>query len=248
MEASEAPVSRWSRAVALVGAMAYPTILSWAYFVAVAGPGDEPARANGMMKAVYGGGKALQFLLPLLCARLWEGRWPKPAAPRFRGLAFGVGFGVLVGTAMLLLYHGWLERSPILQSTPAQVRAKVAEFDMATPARFLLLAGFLSVIHSLLEEYYWRWFVFGHLRPLIPVNAAILLSSLAFMAHHVVVLAVYLPGRFWTAAVPLSLCIAVGGAVWAWLYQRTGTIYSAWVSHMLIDGAIMVVGYRMLFG
>jgi membrane protease YdiL (CAAX protease family) len=99
----------------------------------------------------------------------------------------------------------------------------------------------------LLEEYYWRWFVFGWLRRQTPLLVAQLLSSLAFMAHHVVILAVFFPGRFWTAAVPFSLCIAGGGFVWAWIYERSGSIYAPWLSHLLIDAAIMAVGYDLLF-
>jgi membrane protease YdiL (CAAX protease family) len=67
------------------------------------------------------------------------------------------------------------------------------------------------------------------------------------MAHHVVVLAVYFPGRFFTAALPLSLGIAIGGMFWCWLYERTGSIIATWVSHFLIDGAIMIVGYDLAF-
>ncbi len=67
------------------------------------------------------------------------------------------------------------------------------------------------------------------------------------MAHHVIVLGVYLPQHFFTAALPFSLCVSLGGAMWAWLYQRTGTIYSCWVSHLIIDAAILTVGYDMVF-
>ena len=208
-------VPHWSRATALIFAMAYPTALSWMYFVVVARPTDGPAQANLLMQVTYSAGKTFQFLLPIICVLIWERRWPRPAAPNFRGLLFGVAFGLLVAAAALGLYHGWLAHSPLLRNTPAMLRAKVTEFGMATPLGYCVLAGFISVIHSLLEEYYWRWFVFGYFRHLVPVSAAILLSSLAFMAHHVVVLAVYLPGQFWTAAVPLSLCIAGGGVVWA---------------------------------
>ena len=76
----------------------------------------------------------------------------------------------------------------------------------------MLLAGFISILHSLLEEYYWRWFIFGELKQYVPLVMAITLSSLAFMAHHVIVLYVFLPGEFLTAVVPFSLCIGVGGA------------------------------------
>ena len=70
-------------------------------------------------------------------------------------------------------------------------------------------------------------------------------SSLAFMAHHVFVLAYYFPGRFWIAAVPFSLGVAFGGGLWAWLYHRFQSLYAPWVSHLLADAAIMVIGYDM---
>jgi membrane protease YdiL (CAAX protease family) len=149
---------------------------------------------------------------------------------------------------MLGLYFGWLRHATLLKETPAKVLGKLEEFGLSFPAGYLGLGFYVAVVHSLLEEYYWRWFVFGRLRRLTSFAPAAALSSLAFMAHHIVVLAVYLPGYFWTAVVPFSLAIAVGGAVWAWLYEKTGTIYSAWLSHLLIDGAIILLGYDLLQG
>jgi membrane protease YdiL (CAAX protease family) len=64
----------------------------------------------------------------------------------------------------------------------------------------------------------------------------------------VIVLAVYLPGYFWAAVVPLSLCIAVGGLMWAYLFEKTRSIYAAWLSHLLVDLAIFAIGYDILAG
>ena len=64
----------------------------------------------------------------------------------------------------------------------------MAEFGMGTPARYVALAAFLAVAHSLLEEYYWRWFVYGRLRRYVPMAVAMAVSGLAFMGHHVIVL------------------------------------------------------------
>ena len=47
------------------------------------------------------------------------------------------------------------------------------------------------------------------------------------------------PGRFWSAAMPFSLCVAAGGVAWAWFYHRYQTLYAPWMSHMLADAAIM---------
>ena len=98
-----------------------------------------------------------------------------------------------------------------------------------------------------MEEYYWRWFVFGWLKRWTPLWVAIAVSSVAFMGHHIIILNKYFPGRFWTAALPFSLCVAVGGAVWAWLYHRTQSLYAAWVSHAVIDAAIFAIGFQMVW-
>jgi uncharacterized protein len=148
---------------------------------------------------------------------------------------------------MFALYFAALRGSPLLTQTPAKIAAKLALFHAATPARYLLLAVFLSVIHSFLEEYYWRWFVYGQLRKSVPLGPALALSSLAFMGHHVIILAVYFPGRFFSLAVPFSFCIAIGGAVWAWIYEREGNLLAPWLSHLIVDAAIFTLGYSMVF-
>jgi membrane protease YdiL (CAAX protease family) len=234
---------------ALVFAMVFPTLMAWTYFVALAAPASAGrAAANPAIQAAYGVGKVIQFTFPLVYLGLYDRRSLRLARLQFRGLALGAGFGVLVAAAMLLLYHLTLADALIRMGTREQVRAKVEEFGAGAPGGFIALALFISVAHSLLEEYYWRWFVFGRLWRLLALGPAILFSSLAFMAHHVVVLYVYLPGHFFAAAVPFSLGVAAGGAVWAWLYARTGSIYAAWVSHLIVDAAIMAVGYDLLFG
>jgi membrane protease YdiL (CAAX protease family) len=233
-------------AAAVVFALVFPALMTWLYFVVLATPAAGDA-GNAAMQAVYKGGKVLQFTFPLLAVVGLERRWPRPLRPTTRGLAFGVGFAALVAVTAFGLYFGLLQHSTAFAQAPAMLRGKLSEFKLATPLGFLGLAAFICVPHSLLEEYYWRWFVFGYLRQLVPLWPAIVLSSLGFMAHHVVVLGAFFPEHFWTAALPLSLGVAIGGGVWAWLYDRTGSIWAPWLSHLLIDAAIMVIGYVMLF-
>ena len=113
----------------------------------------------------------------------------------------------------------------------------------ASPVWFVVLGGFLTIIHSRLEEYYWRWFVFGELQRLIPVGAVVV-SGFAFMAQHVVVLASYVSNALGCSACPWESPWRHGLGL---LYPRTGSIWSAWLSHLLIDAAIMIVGYDIAF-
>jgi membrane protease YdiL (CAAX protease family) len=174
-------------------------------------------------------------------------RWLHVVRPHFSGLKPALLFGGVVAVVMLGGYFAVFRGSSLLALTPGLLLRKLQEVNMASPARFVGLAVFVVTAHSLLEEYYWRWFVFGGLRQFLSLVPAIVLSSLAFMAHHVIVLYVYLPNRLLTAVLPFSLAIAVGGAVWAWLYDRSGSLLAPWLSHLLIDAAIFVIGWDLLW-
>jgi membrane protease YdiL (CAAX protease family) len=59
---------------------------------------------------------------------------------------------------------------------------------------------------------------------------------------------VYLPGKVLTGVLPAALGVAAGGAVWAWVYERSGSLLGPWLSHLLIDAAVFLVGWDLLFG
>jgi membrane protease YdiL (CAAX protease family) len=235
--------SRAFLAFALVVAMTLPSLVTWLYFIVLVTDKDTQ---NSAQLAASAAGKVVQLLLPIVVIWFLEKRVPRPQRPRFDGIVLGAAFGLLISAAIFVLYYIWLADSPMLATTPQRVREKVTQLGLNSPLKYAsLLVGYV-VLHSLFEEYYFRWFIFGHLRKLLPFLPAVVISSLAFMAHHVILLYVIFPNYFFTAAVPFSLCVAVGGAFWAWLYERTGAIYSAWISHGIIDAAIFGLGWVLL--
>ena len=40
--------------------------------------------------------------------------------------------------------------------------------------------------------------------------------------------------------------LVIGGAAWAWLYHRYGNLYAAWISHLIVDVALILIGYDLL--
>jgi uncharacterized protein len=227
----------------LLFAMTFPCVMAWLYFVVL--PGVEGG-ANPVMQLAFGASKFLMALLPLAYVMWFERERLQLKRPTTSGLALAVLFGIIVAAATVALYGLWLSRSPLLADTPGRVLRMVRAFGITTPGGFIAMGFFICVVHSLFEEYYWRWFVFGTLKRYVPVAAAMVLSSFGFMLHHVVILGVYFPGRFWTLALPFSICVAVGGGVWAWIYHKSGSLYAAWLSHALVDTAIMLVGFDMI--
>ena len=230
--------------IALTFASLFPLAMTFIYFVVLSDPNNE---TNSALISAFAAGKLIQFLFPVAYVGWFERDQIRFALPTRRGLLIGAGFGLLVAAAMFALYYGWLRQLPVVADvTPVMINGRLKQFGRDSPLGFLQMAIYISLLHSLWEEYYWRWFVFGWMRRHVPLSVAIALSALGFMAHHVVILGVYFPGHFWTLALPFSLCIAVGGAFWAWLYQRSGSLYAPWLSHALVDTAIMSLGYVML--
>ena len=118
--------------------------------------------------------------------------------------------GSVIVAAMLGFYAWWLEPSGLFDPAKVAIVGKLESLGIDSPGSFLAAALFYCVCHSFLEEYYFRWFVYGRLQPLAGTTAAIVASSLAFMAHHVVVLGTYC-GYGSPLTWFLSGCVAVGG-------------------------------------
>jgi len=238
--------SRRRDLIVLTVASLFPLGMALLYFVVLNKPGGE---ANPALKAAYSIGKVAQFFFPISYVWWFERSQIRFALPTWRGLGLGAGFGLIVAAAMFALYFGVLQHVQVFtEDTPKMIHDRLLQFQLDSPLAYSLMGLFLCVPHSLSEEYYWRWFVFGWLRRHVPMHVAIVLSALGFMLHHVVILGVYFPGHFWTLALPFSLCVAVGGGFWAWLYQRSQSLYAPWLSHALIDAGIMTLGYVMLRG
>jgi membrane protease YdiL (CAAX protease family) len=228
----------------LLFCMSFPTLMSWleTYWILPALP-DEGAP---WVWELFLAGKLLQFATPFLFVA-----WAEPSRLRVarfsrRGVLTGVYFALAGAVGTFVLYYGFLRGSHMLSAIGARTHLWLERFGFDSVGGFLTFAVVISVPHSLLEEYYWRWFVFGWLRQRMSFRPAALISALAFTSHHVLVLNYFLPGYFWVGSIPLALSVALGGVFWAWLYERHGNFYALWISHLLVDAIIMGLGWDMV--
>ena len=221
----------------------FPLIQAWLYFVMMADWNTV------IQQGTYFATKLIMLVFPLVYMLIIA---KEPFLVRkfnTRGLIEGSLFGLGVLVAMCLLYYLWLK--PIGLIGPGTVvgdaiSTRVSGFGMRTPMLFILFGGFVSLIHSGLEEYYWRWFTFGQLSRVVSKSAACVISGLGFMLHHIVILGVYF-GLAHPATYIFSFGVSVGGMYWAWLYFRKDSIYAPWLSHAWIDLAIFILGYDVMF-
>ena len=226
----------------LIIAAFYPALLAFCYFIYLAGT------EGVLQKAAYGVGKTVQFALPVIwvgfvCHESWRLR-------RFsaRGLPEALVFAALVFAAMLGIYYGALRHNVLASDSSAAqiITDRLSRFHLNHPIPFFWAGAFYAIIHSGLEEYYWRWFLYGRLAKNMPWIWAMLLSSIGFTFHHILVLGIYFGFMHWLTWLA-SFGVGVGGAYWCWSYRRFDTIWPAWISHGIIDVAIFVIGYLIMF-
>ena len=238
MPADTSPVSFADRA-AVVFALVFPTAVTWLYFIALDGAAPWLQQSAAVV------GKAIQFALPVVWVFLVQRQRPRFGRPTGAGLLIGALFGIAAAAAIAALYFAVLKPSAAFDEPAQAIRAKIASMGVSSPAAYFALGCFYAAIHSLLEEYYWRWFVFGQLARWRQGPLAIAIASIGFGAHHLLVL-----GHLFTFASLWpwlgTLGVMVGGAVWAWLYSREGTLYALWISHAIVDAAIFAIGFTLL--
>jgi membrane protease YdiL (CAAX protease family) len=224
---------------AVVFALFLPSIITWIYFFQA-----ESAAASTQL-AIFNVVKVIQFAFPLVWVVAVQKERINLRPQHAKGVAYGLAFGLIVAAAIYALYFGFLRGTELFVAASDEMIAKLQGWRIDRLWKYIALGVGYSLIHSMLEEYYWRWFVYGQLRRWLPIGPAVLISSLGFMAHHVLVL-----GKFFGFDHPatwlFSISVAVGGAVWAWLYERTGSLIGPWASHLLVDAALHSVGYDIV--
>ncbi len=219
----------------LVLAMFLPAIGAWGYFVAA---GNHPAA-----RIAYAAVKVFTLLWPVLVFRFvleQPLRFRLPGGmPLKRSLIEGAVLGL--GLGGFIFVSLWTPLGEVVRGGSDAVSAKVD--DMGIRSFYWTFALALSIGHSLIEEYYWRGFVFGRLRLCIPRVPAHILAGIAFSLHHIVICSHYF-SLFW--GVVLGAFVGLGGMIWSLLYVRHGHFWGAWLSHIIVDLVLVSIGYQLI--
>jgi len=150
----------------------------------------------------------------------------------------GLSLGLIMAAIILGGYYGFL-RSTI---DPLGILTKLHSLGLFR--YYWLMAVFISLAHSLLEEYYWRAFILTQLARWIPGTLPLSVSAGAiFGLHHIFVLLSLF-------ALPLlALCVLatmLAGFAWSWMRLAGYSIWDCYLSHVFADLAVMWIGYDLL--
>ena len=138
------------------------------------------------------------------------------------------GVAVFVGSSLV----SWLFSQFSTQPTPSNM----ALMEQARAQYPLLLVLFAVGLAPLYEELLFRRVLFGRLAAAGMVLPGIVLSSLLFALSHEIP---GLSGHGWVAMLQLWLVYGGMGAVFAWLYHRTGTLLAPMVAHAINNGVAL---------
>ena len=159
---------------------------------------------------------------------------------RFRKRGFGVALLLGVGIYGLILggwaiLRNWVDFSGIADSLTSNAGV--------TKENFLYVSLYISFVNSLLEEFFFRGFVYRNLAQ--RKKFAYIFSAAAFSLYHVAMMI----GWFHPALLMLVLTgLFVGGVIFNWLNEKLGCIYASWLTHMFANFAINTIGFLLLNG
>ena len=184
---------------------------------------------------------ALFLAVPLIFARL-DKSISLSALFRFDkksfGLAAAVGggvFAVILGGYFAL--HGVFDFSGIVSSLTSD--AGVGRHN------FVFVAIYIAVVNSFLEEFFFRGFAFLTLKKSASPGFAYLFSAAAFSLYHVAMMIGWFDAALW---VLVMVGLFVGGLIFNYFNQRSGTVYPSWLIHMCANLAINTVGIILIYG
>src|SRR5208282_1583976 len=162
--------------------------------------------------------------------------------PRHGGFRTGAVLGLVIAAVIFTGYGIALHLDVI---HPGKIAGRAAQTGLNHLNAYIGGAIWWVTVNSLMEEYVWRWFVFRKFEVLLGGKAAVIAAALAFTAHHVIVLAAQFN---WPIVVLGSMGVFIGGAAWSWLYLRYRSVWPGYVSHAIVDAAIFIIGYWLIFG
>ncbi len=147
----------------------------------------------------------------------------------------GAVFGAIIGGYFLL--RGVIDFSGITNNLTQTAGVK--------RENFVWVALYISIVNSLLEEFFFRGYGFLHLKSLISRKAAYSVSAGLFALYHVGMTATMFDS-VWLFLLSF-IGLYIGGVLFNILDEKSESIYASWIVHMFANLAINTIG-MILFG
>jgi len=150
-----------------------------------------------------------------------------------KAVMLGVGSGLLF---FLFIYGGlyWLH---IYLLDIDQLRVLLLEWGFSGRGEIWLVL-ILLVANPILEEVYWRGYIYERLRRDGTAKYAILVTSAFYTLYHLLSVIPIFEGLYGLIAV---VPVFIAGIFWGYIREKTGSITAAIIGHVLSDMGIIFV-------
>jgi len=149
------------------------------------------------------------------------------------GVILGVCAGAIIGLAFVVL-NPWLDLE--------QITSELILKSHITPEIFIWVGLYITLGNSLLEEFFFRGFLFLNLVERGYVKTAYVFSALLFSVYHLSIFATWFSGPLVILALVALFTV---GFVFNYVNVNAKTIINSWIMHLLADAAIVVIGLRL---
>ena len=160
--------------------------------------------------------------------------------PNRKGLALSIGVGIGIYIVVLgayLLFKDIFDFSALTSS--------LNESTGVNKDNFIWVALYISFINSLLEEFFFRGFLFIALKQYTTRTFAYVFSALMFSLYHVAIMI----GWFGLPVIILSLIgLFIGGLIFDRFDENQENIYLSWLIHMFANFATNTIGFMLFAG
>ena len=143
--------------------------------------------------------------------------------------------GIIIFTAVMLGYiftKGIFNYETLVES--------LKEDQQVNSSDFLLIAIYISLCNSFIEEFLFRLIAFINLSKYVNKRIAYIFSSVIFALYHIGMIGKSFP-------LPLLIIslfgLAIGGFIFDYVDDKNKNIYNSWFIHMFADIAIMVIWF-----
>ena len=201
---------------------------------------------DGILQPGYAVKSAVKIVLFLLIPQIhfWRNQKERQCIKKlFRLDRHGLISATVLGAAVYavsvggyFLLHGAVDFSGIA--------GQLTEDAGVHAENFVFVALYISLINSLLEEFFFRGYAFLTLKRLTSRRFAYLFSSILFATYHLGMTAGWFAPGIWL----LSMAgLFAGGCIFNYLNENSGNLYNSWLVHLCANAAINTVGC-ILFG
>lgn len=229
----------------------YGTILAFILVLLLPTTIEHFVYAQGELDILPWAKLLVHFVIPtLFVVWLLKASWKEAVAATFRTEKKPLGYAVLLGivtglAAVIAILGAYIVFEPLVSNSTI---VSNLTSNGISKTMFPLVALWLILVNPLMEEFFWRGFVYQRGAQIFSsrMGQRIVLygSGALFALHHTVIVQ---PWFNWWQFLLATVFLALAGIVFNLLYKHTGSIIPSLVAHFLADVAIAALGL-ILFG